>query len=116
MEKKYVIYWLEYVINSLNIRQDDRPDYQIARKWRNNHDPTGTIGGSLFHLHNPTFTGNPLMGNSGSISGGSFFNFSENKSKKNQEEVLYFIQLELLFFVMFLMNFNLQNNNEEPKW
>ncbi|CAG8709470.1 24295_t:CDS:2 [Cetraspora pellucida] len=46
-------------------KEDDRTDYQIARKWRNNHDPTG---GSSFHLHNPTFTRNPLMGNSGSIS------------------------------------------------
>ncbi|CAG8819827.1 25575_t:CDS:2, partial [Racocetra persica] len=57
----------------------NRPDYQIARKWKSNHDSASTIGPS-FHL-NATFTGNPLI--SGNISGGSF-DFSKSTLEINE--------------------------------
>ncbi|CAG8655467.1 11457_t:CDS:10 [Ambispora gerdemannii] len=64
-----------------------RPDYHLARKWKSEHESTSPIGGPSVHLHNPTFTGNPLVGNSGSINGGTFKLSVESvpKRKKNND-------------------------------
>ncbi|CAG8562888.1 8983_t:CDS:10, partial [Scutellospora calospora] len=67
--------WLS---SRLKAEPDDRPDYHLARKWRDEHKPTGPS----IHLNNPTFTGNPLVG---SINGGTF-NLSEESASKRKKD------------------------------
>ncbi|CAI2188315.1 2020_t:CDS:2, partial [Funneliformis geosporum] len=70
-------------------KEGDRtgPDYQSARKWKNERDSAGTIGPS-FQLYNPTFTGDVvgnLMG-TGSISGTSFNSSKRDKYEENEKD------------------------------
>ncbi|CAB5372181.1 unnamed protein product [Rhizophagus irregularis] len=66
-------------------KEERRPDYFSARKWRDNHESSDAIHGHSLHLHNPTFT-KTLIGNSGSISGKTYFNLSDNVSKRSHQE------------------------------
>ncbi|CAB5348871.1 unnamed protein product [Rhizophagus irregularis] len=66
-------------------KEERRPDYFSARKWRDNHESSDAIHGHSLHLHNPTFT-KTLIGNSGSISGKTYFNLSDNASKRSHQE------------------------------
>ncbi|CAB4406853.1 unnamed protein product [Rhizophagus irregularis] len=61
----------------------ERPDYRVSREWKKMCEK-GIAG--PFINHNPTFTGNPLMGNTGSIHGGSFFNVSKRDKEEDQKE------------------------------
>ncbi|CAG8644412.1 3945_t:CDS:2, partial [Acaulospora colombiana] len=61
-----------------------QPDYHLARKWKSERESPSVIGGLLFHLHNPTFTGNPLVGNSGNINGVIFKLSEESVSKRKR--------------------------------
>ncbi|CAG8569900.1 16936_t:CDS:2, partial [Rhizophagus irregularis] len=61
----------------------ERPDYRVSREWKKMCEKD--IAGPFIN-HNPTFTGNPLMGNTGSIHGGSFFNVSKRDKEEDQKE------------------------------
>ncbi|RHZ89168.1 hypothetical protein Glove_18g128 [Diversispora epigaea] len=69
-----------------------RLDYHLARKWKSERESTSVIGGPTVHLHNPTFTGNPLVGNSENINGGTFKLSEESvpkRKKNNDHEKVY---------------------------
>ncbi|CAG8707124.1 13362_t:CDS:2, partial [Racocetra persica] len=59
-----------------------RPDYHLARKWKNE---CGSTGPSI-HLHNPTFTGNPLVENSGNVNSEAFNLSNESASKRKKDD------------------------------
>ncbi|CAG8644531.1 18126_t:CDS:10, partial [Acaulospora morrowiae] len=72
--------------NSLNLLcKGTRPDYNLARKWKSVRESASAIGGPSVHIHNATFTGNTLVGNSGKINGGTF-KLSEGNVPKRKKK------------------------------
>ncbi|PKY55772.1 hypothetical protein RhiirA4_548898 [Rhizophagus irregularis] len=59
-----------------------QPDYHLSRKWKNKREQASDTGVPSVHFNNPIFTGNPLVGNSGNINGGTFVNESKREHGK----------------------------------
>jgi hypothetical protein len=70
---------IDLILKSFIIIEDDRPDYKEARRWKDERKQVKA--GSTFYFHNPTFTGNSVVGKSGIINDVKF------GSQKGDQEV-----------------------------